>query len=1676
MRIIRAYIQFSRGTLVAAIAAAAVTLMSYAVAQGVEVTNTATISYETNGAQVDLLAGPALFTIEAVRTPSEVTFYRSAPSAPDAIAIQIHGADYHTSSGFSPLDPPATTSGQALDISAPLSLVPTENFFSGETIFVGVEDLGQNMDPEAIDTVTTTVKSESGDQIILRLYETGPDTGKFFAYVQSIQGLVDTEDKSLAVARSFGVTAIYIDQFDQTEISTDAANVDPFGKVFDSDTGEFVDNVEVTIIDLTTGQPAEIFGLDGVSAYPSTVRTGSVVTDASGFTYALEPGEFIFPIMLPGQYAFVVTPPGAYNAPSTMPENILQGLENAPFTLGPASFGEPFGLSETGNVSFDIPLDPKTDIVVQKEASVPSAAPGDFVKYSISVENRAQLPIRNTLRDVLPAGFRYQQGSARLNGNRVDDPLIKSGRELNFDFGLLQAGQIHTISYVTALTGGVRDGSAVNKAFVVNRADRLISNTGEAAIEIRDDFLQNQLTIVGRVAEQACDPLTPRALKAKYGTGVAGVRLYLETGAYTLTDENGLFHFENVEVKTHVVQIDEATLPEGFEAIQCEDNTRYAGSAISKFVDGQGGSVWRANFYLQKKPQAQPQPETIPVEEKPFNQATDYLNFNTAWLDKQPRESKWAYPAMNATPTLKSINLGLAHPNGLKVALFVNGQKAKPLYFAGRDLSSDKKLALTRWRGVHLLDGENTIKAVISDMIGNEVKILERTINFVTSVQRAEYIEEGSILVANGLASPRIAVRFTDGAGRPVHRGRVIEFTVAPPYRSKTQSQLEDELLLTAGNSAKATATIDKNGIAFLELAPTVEAGKVRLGVLLDDGKQARVVVKLVPELREWIVNGLVEGSLSDVGKNAANTPMGKGRELLRAGRAAIFAKGTVAKDWLITAAIDTDKRRGAEDDELFDAIDPDDRFPLYGDRSDQQFEAQSRYPIFLKAENGGLRGLIGDYDSDLNDSKLGRYTRRFTGAQAIYEGEKFAFSGFAADTNQSFIKDEIAADGTSGPYRLTTAPLVRNSETVIIETRDRFRPDVVVATKPMVRYLDYDIDFLTGDLIFRLPVPATDDRINNNIIVIDYETSEAVDRNIIAGGRAAVRVLGGRGEIGGSVIHESAIPGTQTGSSSLAGVDVVVNVTDDTDLRVEYAATRLAGTNNDKTATATLAEIQHKTERLDLNAYYNETEQGFGLAQQNSATVGVRRYGLESRLRFKEFTNEKGTVRGQRFLEAKAYREENLETGASRTLTQASIGQSGNGTSGQIGIRRVVEEPVGAAPRRSLLLTSKIAQNFEDAGLTIRASREQPLGGENSSVQFPKRTTIGFDKQLFGTTTLSGTHEVLDGTNQESSNTVIGLRASLWRGSRFNISTDRITQDSSERIGATIGVDQEVRLTKKWTGSLGVTRRENLKNRGQLGLVDDILPDAPISPQDTNSSYTSFYMGAGFRGQKSTGSLRGELRKNIDGQRYTVTGGTAREVSANFSFAGAARYTQENNLTTPDSRASDVRFGAAWRPRDAGIIAFNRFDLKTEDNASASESWKAVNNFALNAQITERLQLALQYGLKYSILETDGDKFEGITQLFGGEARFDITSNIDIGFHGSTLISHNSNTLAYAFGPSIGISPAKNTWISVGWNIRGFKDDDFEAAEYTRAGPYIKLRIKFDQHSARALLSRITP
>ncbi len=568
--------------------------------QGDRIINTVTVA--ASNADVPAVSSTCTLTT-VVRTPSKIEYLQYAPSLPGASLVPVAPGSYRGGSGpampFSPL-PPAVKAGTAdpIDLSSPIPLTPALQIHQGDPLFIRVTDLDQNLNRTARETILVTVTNpDDGDSEVVLLTETGPDTGVYTGYIPTVTAAAAPYSGSLSVTEGNSISTGYVDIVDGSDTSATAIMVDPYGITFDSSSGNPVNGATITLINDATGLPAAVFGDDGISSYPASLTTGGSVSDSSGRTYTFPPGGYRFPFLLPGTYRYLVTPPGGYTSPSLVATASIQALPGAPFAVVGGSRGETFAVNPGPALRIDIPLDPApASLWLQKSAGKDTVGHGDFVPYRLAVTNASTLAAAAGVKiiDTLPAGLRFRPGSVQQNGIPSADPAVSAdGRTLTFMVGNLAADTGSDIQYVAEVTAGTRIGPAVNSA-VATSASGGTSIPARATVQVRDDFLRTRSTLMGRVTTGSCS-----GVSGDGSDGVEGARVYLEDGTFVVSDKRGLFHFEGVRPGLHVVQLDLDSLPDGFEAYPCTENSRFAGRAFSQFVETQGGTLWRTDFHLR---------------------------------------------------------------------------------------------------------------------------------------------------------------------------------------------------------------------------------------------------------------------------------------------------------------------------------------------------------------------------------------------------------------------------------------------------------------------------------------------------------------------------------------------------------------------------------------------------------------------------------------------------------------------------------------------------------------------------------------------------------------------------------------------------------------------------------------------------------------------------------------------------------------------------------------------------------------------------------------------------------------------------------------------------------------------------------------------------------------------
>jgi hypothetical protein len=482
----------------------------------------------------------------------------------------------------------------------------------------------------------------------------------------------------------------------------------------------------------------------------------------------------------------------------------------------------------------------------------------------------------------------------------------------------------------------------------------------------------------------------------------------------------------------------------------------------------------------------------------------------------------WLAPLADATPAISVTKVAIQHRPGQTVELTVNGNPADPLSFDGETTNSANTVAMSRWRAVDLVDGENKLTARVLEKDGREAWRGERSVHFGGGPVRAEVDKAASKLVADGRTRPVIALRMFDKYGKPARAGTMAVFTVDSPYRSWWEIENLEENQILSNGPREPQVEIQPGGLALIELEPTTVAGNAMVRVRFNERQNDEFKVWLEPATRDWILVGIAEGTAaytSISGNMETAISAGRGEDFEKDGRVAFFAKGRIKGDFLLTMAYDSARDKADARDRMHGTIEPDRYYLLYGDNTEQRFEAASQSKLYLKIERRQFVALFGDFDTGFTVTELTRYNRSLSGLRSDYAGERVSVSAFAAQTDSGLVQDELRGDGTAGLYRLTRSPIVIGSDKLRLEVRDRFEITRVVESRELTRFIDYDLDYDRGTVFFKEPVQNRDHQLNPVYIVVDYEVRSGGEDQDTAGLRVAAKFADDRAEVGVSAV-----------------------------------------------------------------------------------------------------------------------------------------------------------------------------------------------------------------------------------------------------------------------------------------------------------------------------------------------------------------------------------------------------------------------------------------------------------------------------------------------------------------------------------------------------------------------------
>jgi hypothetical protein len=924
-----------------------------------------------------------------------------------------------------------------------------------------------------------------------------------------------------------------------------------------------------------------------------------------------------------------------------------------------------------------------------------------------------------------------------------------------------------------------------------------------------------------------------------------------------------------------------------------------------------------------------------------------------------------------------------------------------------------------------------------------------------------------------------------------------------------------------------------KTGEACLNLIASTVAGESQLRVS-SGAVKVQGTVDFVPDLRPMLVVGLVEGAISltkfkkdaltpniattdfdETLRNFAKTTESDdgNKRQTAAGRVAMFVKGTIKGEYLLTAAYDSDK---IVQQKLFRDIDPNTYYPVFGDASIKNFDAQSTSRLYVRVDKDKSYLLYGDYITAAADEavKLASYSRSLTGGKYHFENETVKVNAWAArDTLRAYV-DEQPGLGVSGPYSVGQPNAVANSEKVELLVRDRNQNSIILKRELLTRFVDYDFEPFTGKILFRKPVPSVDENLNPISIRTTYEVDEGGEKFWVGGVDAKLKM--GPVSIGASHVEDK----NTFAPYKLSGLNAEIKLGTQTYFVAEIAKstgtqfynqsieaitsatsgspTSLGGVVPSavkQTGQAARLELRHTTDDVQARAYVSKADADF---QNSNAGVTAGREEAGANISYKinekivvtaEATHTKDTASDSKRDAGSLsvnYKISDMfmldvgvshvkELGKSGALSVTTLQNSQSSVPG-LGFASTTGYGISTGNGASLLpsLTSTTANTAATgqidneytslrARLTAKVTEDVSLYGEHERAADDtgrQRSAIGAEYRINEKSRLYGRYEFentlsgnVDGRSLDGTNTrtsVIGIDTEYMKDGQL-FSEYRLTGNSNSfDAAAAVGVRNQWNIAE---GLVINTSAERQALRPFEGARGDAVAMSLGAVYSANPIY------------KLGGKL--EYRTSRPTDQWNATFAYDRKLDSNWSaiVRDLHMYTHDKwNTGAGDQTQNRFQLGVAYRDLESNKFnALARMEYRTDINTAVADPKDTTTNiFSLHGNYHPSRPLTLngQAAFKY-VNETFGNvtsKWQGM--LVSGRFTYDITERIDTSIMASRMWGTGASVSG--IGVEVGTRLVDNMWLGLSYNKGKFVDTELFSSNASWTGWHLRLNYKF--------------
>ncbi len=1000
-------------------------------------------------------------------------------------------------------------------------------------------------------------------------------------------------------------------------------------------------------------------------------------------------------------------------------------------------------------------------------------------------------------------------------------------------------------------------------------------------------------------------------------------------------------------------------------------------------------------------------------------------------------------PKDNAVSKLNNISVTVAGKAGSPAKLFVNDVEV-----ASEVIRID---GLLDFLSVRVPAGPVTLRV---EALGaaDRTFTAEKKIHVLGPVGQIKSASGDIVLPADGRSIGKYKFELFDEWGYRLHDVKVVTLRLS----SGTLIDKDyDE------NSTGQQAEAIEGAISLSIQAGTEPTERSTLDIQAAGYSQQFNVSYTIPE-EPLILVGAASGSLSTLGKNQDPNDLPHfgiinrnnaqlGDHVLLGGRTAFYAKGSIKPGLRLTASLDTD--RGYLD-QLFVDVDPQEQYPLFGDASTITFDAQSRSKLFAKLEQKESFVLLGDFNTQMTDNEFTAYNRTFNGLLGSYLYENHEIQAFTTATDRSMEQEEIRGEGISGFYYLNNGSVTRFSEKIRIVTKDRYHPEIVLETKTLTRFFDYEINYVDGTLMFKQPVASLDGAGNPIFIVVSYEYQGSNSRSWIGGFRHQSKLgPGAKIRVGTTFLAEQ----RATASYMLYGVDANVPINDKITVSAEIGQSRNPDEFIDSVTVGTAIKTEVQVDRLypglNLKGYIRSVGDDFVNASQVGASTerGSFKYGLNAKYDSKKY----GRITSEYYDQSGSVGTNNSHE--SRVFNMHVERPVKENTTLKLGYENSLREKFDASDS----LLSKDYSNLLKAQYDVLLlehvkavfEHEQNLSFNNRTK--PTNTSVGLVYPITEQLEVYWKYRFIQGTgvNRQS---VLGFRSSLGENTdvegKYEIGG--ITGDQRNR--ATLG------LKNKWYLREDLVVNVSLENTATvdsfeiptpshqaMALSFEYLPDMP-------------WKGIG----------KYEVRDDANSLQRVITLGGDMRIFA--GFGAIVKLDHWENRYKIGNMGSQTRenyqAGVAYRPQDSDEInALAKMAYVSDRNSQIATPIRQDRYiFSVHSywQIEKHIGLASRFATRF-VRDDDATFDEGVstqTYFFQSRAEYAYTNEISGILDARYIYMSPTSEGAFGLAAEVDYLVYQNIQLGVGYILKNYSDADFGFLDYQYHNLYFALHAKFSE------------